>query len=274
MTWRYRVARWLREPLLHFALIGAALFGLYSARAPVDADSRTITITAPQVSAMASEWSSGWNRAPTPAEIDGLIRDYIKDEVYTREAKRLGLDRDDAVVRRRMRTRMEFLATSAAEDRVPTTAELQSWLTHHAADYAQGPTLSFDQVYVGGSNAGAAVMLAKIVAGGDPATLGVHTSLPSHLEVADSPAIENSFGTGFAAAVAGLPLGRWAGPVESGVGWHLVRLRARAPGHAPALADVRREVENDWRADYRRSAEVKAYQALLDGYTIHIRKPD
>ena len=99
MNWRTGVAQALREPLLHFALIGLALFGLYSLRAPVDQDSRIITITAPQVAAMAAEWSAGWNRAPTPVEIDGLIRDYVKDEVYTREAKRLGLDRDDLVVR-------------------------------------------------------------------------------------------------------------------------------------------------------------------------------
>jgi len=274
MSFRTRAARWLREPLLHFALIGAALFGLYSLRAPVDQESRTITITAPQINAMAAEWASGWNRAPSPAEIDRLIRDYVKDEVYTREAKRLGLDRDDAVVRRRMRLRMEFLATDAAEDRTPTTAELQDWLSQHAADYAQGAAQSFDQVYLGGSKADAAAIAAQLAAGADPASVGVRTSLPTHVDKADDLAIENDFGTGFAAAIAALPLNRWSPPVESGLGWHLVRVTARVPGHAPALASVRRAVENDWRAAYRSTAEAKAYQALLDGYTIQIQKPE
>ncbi len=273
MTIAERARGWLREPLLHFALIGLAIFALYGWRNPVDDDSRTITVTAPRVEALAANWAQAWQRPPTPAEIDALIRDDIKDEIYYREAVRLGLARDDDVVRKRMRNRMEFVATSQAEARVPTDAELQSWMDRDPARYRLPPRLSFDQVYLGGARDGAAALTAKLRAGADPAMLGEHGTLPTAMNGADAEAVGSSFGDGFAAAVAVLPVGQWSGPVESGLGWHLVRLRKITPGQTPTLAIVRQRVENDWRADNRRRAEAAAYQALLDGYTIRIEKP-
>jgi hypothetical protein len=170
MSWKDPAQRWLREPLLHFALIGLAIFLAYGWRNPVDADSRTITITAAQVDALAAEWAQGWNRAPTPAEIDMLIREDIKDEIYTREAERLGLLRGDTVVRKRMRGRMEFIATSQADAIDPTDAQLQALLDKDAARYRLPPLLSFDQVYLGGIRTDAAAVLAQLrgrgIAGG------------------------------------------------------------------------------------------------------------
>ncbi len=273
MTAGERARRWLREPLLHFAVIGLTIFALYGWRNPVDDDSRTITVTAPRVEALAATWAQAWQRPPTQAEIDALIRDDIKDEIYYREAVRLGLARDDDVVRKRMRNRMEFIATSQAEARVPTDAELQAWMDKDPARYRLPPRLSFDQVFLGGSRADAAALVAKLRAGADPATLGVHGALPAAMERADAETIGASFGDGFAEAVAALPPGAWGGPVESGLGWHLVRLRKVEPGATPTLEMVRQRVENDWRADNRRRAEAAAYQALLDGYNIKIEKP-
>lgn len=273
MSWKDSAQRWLREPLLHFALIGLAIFMAYGWRNPVDPESRTITITAAQVDALAAEWAQGWNRAPTPAEIDMLIREDIKDEIYTREAQRLGLLHGDTVVRKRMRGRMEFIATSQADAVDPTDAQLQALLDKDAARYRLPPRLSFDQVYLGGSQADAAAVLARLPGGADPATLGDQGLLPRGLDAADAETIRATFGEGFAAAVAALPVGQWSGPVESGVGWHVVRLRKSVPSATPTLAQVRQRVENDWRAANRRNAEAAAYQALLDGYTIKIESP-
>ncbi len=275
MRWNVRLRRLAREPLLHFALIGLLLFIAYGWRNPVDDDSRTITVTAPRVEALAATWAQAWQRPPTPAEIDRLIREDIKDEVYYREAVRLGLTRDDEVVRKRMRNRMEFLASANAEAQVPTDADLQALLDREPARYQLAPRLTFDQIYLGGSPAAAAEVRRQLAAGADPALLGEHGTLPATLSAADADTVQSSFGEGFAAAVAALPPGNnWAGPIESGLGWHLVRLHARLPAETPRLADVRQRVENDWRAAKRRDAEAAAYQALLDGYTIRIEKPE
>jgi peptidyl-prolyl cis-trans isomerase C len=246
-------ARVLREPLVHFLLAGAALFAFNIWRGE-DADpaSRTITLDAAQLAALTDNWSRTWQRAPNRAELDGIIREHVREEVYYREALRIGLDRDDAFVRRRMRNKMEALARSAADTAQPGDAELKAFFESDPARYASDPRLSFDQQLTG--------------AAANP--------LPAHFEAQSASEIDAIFGPGFAAGLAKLPLGQWAGNIPSGLGTHRVRVRDRSAAKMPNLSDVRADVERDWRAETRRARVEAAYQALLDGYTIKIAKPE
>ena len=89
--WRARATNWLQEPFVHFLIAGLALFAFFAVRGEeVDPESRTITIDEAQVSRLAASWQQTWQRPPSPTEIDNLIRDHIKEEVYYREAIRLG----------------------------------------------------------------------------------------------------------------------------------------------------------------------------------------
>jgi peptidyl-prolyl cis-trans isomerase C len=260
-----------REPLVHFLVAGALIFAVWGGAG--DAAGRSITVTEAQVRGLTEQWEQQWHRQPTPGEVDGLIRDLIKDEVYYREAVRMGLDKDDIIIRRRMRSKMEFLVAAQAENEVPSGAALQNWLDTHRRDYATAPALSFDQVYVGRDADRARLVLAQLNKGIDPATLAAPLSVPPKLDEALAGDIDRQFGDGFAKAVAAFPVGRWAGPVASGFGQHLVRLRKLIPGGVPPLSAVRKAVENDWREANRTRRENAAYQALLDGYTIRIAKP-
>jgi peptidyl-prolyl cis-trans isomerase C len=266
-----RVKRFAREPLVHFLVAGALVFSIWGGGG--DSADRSIIVTEAQVRALTEQWEQQWHRQPTPAEVDGLIRDLIKDEVYYREAIRLGLDQDDIIIRRRMRSKMEFLVAAQTENEVPSEAELQRWLDTHRRDYANSPALSFDQIYIGNDADRARAALAQLDKGADPATLALPLSVPPTLDATSAVEIDRQFGDGFANTIAALPPGRWAGPVASGFGQHLVRLRKQAPGTVPPLASVRQAVENDWREANRVRRENAAYQALLDGYTIRIAKP-
>jgi hypothetical protein len=238
-----------------------------------DAADRSITVTEAQVRGLTEQWEQQWHRQPTPAEVDGLIRDLIKDEVYYREALRMGLDKDDIIMRRRMRSKMEFLVAAQAENEVPSEVELKKWLDTHQRDYTTSVSLSFDQIYVAGDADRARMALTQLVKGTDPATVASPLSVPATLDDAGAADIDRQFGDGFAEAIAALPPGRWAGPVASGFGQHLVRLRKLTPGGVPPLSAVRKAVENDWREANRTRRENAGYQALLDGYTIRIAKP-
>lgn len=279
MTIRTRLHSWLREPLAHFLLAGLTVFLWSEWRGnPVDPASRTITIDAPQVERLAQSWTQTWQRPPTPQEIDGLIRDFIKEEIYYREALRLGLDQDDTVIRRRLMSKMEFLASAQVENATPTDAQLQQWLDGHRARYAAGAKFSFDQIYLTANDEvsaqqRASALLSQARAGGDWQALGDPLSVPRSLEAADSQAISREFGDGFATQLAAAPVGQWSGPVSSGFGLHIVRVRSVTSNGPVSLSAVRQQVENDWRAATIERRQNEAYQALLDGYTIKIARP-
>ena len=268
-----------REPLAHFLVAGLLVFAVAGWRgSAVDPADRTITIDAERVSLLASQFEQTWQRSPNAAEIDQLIRDYVKEEIYYREALRLGLDQDDPVIRRRLRNKMEFLAASEVENAVPSDTELQAWLNAHKARYAEGSRYSFEQVYLGpanetGARGHAARALARLQAGAAPATLAKPISLPNAARDAQLEAIANDFGESFAKALPKLPIGQWSGPVLSGFGVHLVRVTQQVPGRPVRLVDVRQKVENDWREATLEDRQARAYQALLDGYRLRISKP-
>jgi peptidyl-prolyl cis-trans isomerase C len=262
---------WLREPLVHFLIAGFGVFLIASWRGePVDPASRTITIDATQISRLAESWSQTWQRPPTQTEIDGLIRDHIKEEVYYREAKRAGLDADDAVIRRRLRSKMEFLASEAVESSTPDEAVLQAWLHKNVLKYTKGAATSFDQIYLRDDKSSAARLLQKLGTGADWQEMGHAISLPKSLEGVTPPDIARDFGDDFATSIAGLKPGGWTGPIASGFGQHLVRVRSLKIPPPPKLADIRQQVENDWRATTLKEREAEAYQFLLDQYVIKI----
>ena len=137
----------LREPLLHFLLIGAALFGLYRLVAGEQEGPRQIVVSEAQVESLAENFARTWMRPPTAAEIHGLVDDYVREEVYYREAMAIGLDRDDTVIRRRLRQKMEFVSDDIAAAREPTHAELEAYLASNKTKFVDPPSLSFRQVF-------------------------------------------------------------------------------------------------------------------------------
>jgi hypothetical protein len=241
MNWRAA----LRDPLAHFLIAGALVFALFGdSSAPQD---RRIVIDAAQVARLAGQFEQSFRRPPTAAELDAAVEEQIRDEVYYREALRLGLDRDDTVVRRRMRLKMEGLATAALDAEAPDDETLERWLASHPARFAGEPTFDFEQRF----------------------TDGTAVSLPTTMKNAAPSEIGGVFGNAFAAALATLPVGKWT-EVRSSFGRHRVRVLARRPAPAPRLADMRQRVENDWRAEQARARSESAYRALREGYRVTI----
>ena len=264
---------YLKEPLVHFLLAGLAVFAFSAWRGEaVDPASRMIEIDEAQVGQLADRFIQTWQRAPSAAELDGLIRDHIKEEVYYREALRLGLEADDAIIRRRLRAKMEYLATAQTESVAADDATLQQYLEANVARYADGTRVSFDQIYLGADGNVVAVK-AMLARGGDWQKLGAQISLPQSADNADRVEIARDFGESFATALVGVKVGEWTGPIASGFGQHLVRVRKLSAGRKPELSNLRQRVENDWRTATAKSREATAYQALLNGYTITIAKP-
>lgn len=276
MTWRTRAAALLREPLAHFLLAGAVVFAALSGRPP-DPGERRIVVSETVANRLVERWMQSFRRAPTTDEVDGLIRDHVMDQVYYREALRLGLDRDDEVVIRRLRNKMIALAASEAEAASPSDVELQALIDRNPARYGTEPLLDFTQVYLGGDSpaarAAAASALATLQRGGSAEALRQPSPLPASYRRALASDVSGVLADEFVAALAKLPVGRWSGPVASGAGLHLVRIDRRDPPTAPRLAAVRQKVENDWRSAATQKAVNDAYNRLLKGYDVVIERP-
>lgn len=269
--------RFLREPLVQFLLLGAALFSLYALVAK-DADTRRdrIVIDAGQVTRLAQQFQRTWMRPPSRAELDGLIEDHVQEEILYREALALGLDRDDLVIRRRLRQKMDFLNQDIVEQRQPTEAELQAFFNTHQDKFRLPERLSFSQVYVNPGKRGpdslqqAATILADLNRNAPAASLGDATLLPGEMNGSTPGEIAKIFGDEFSAAIEKIPVSGWAGPITSSYGLHLVRVTARESGKTPLFADVRPIVEREWSAERRVEANRAFYAALRKRYEISI----
>jgi PPIC-type PPIASE domain len=271
----------LREPLLHFLVLGAGLFllfGVFGRQAGERSD--RIVVTEARIESLAELFERTWRRPPTAAELEGLIEDHVKEEILYREALALGLERDDIVIRRRLRQKMEFLGEDVAGQAEPSDGELQAFLAEHPDRFRVPGRLSFTQVYLSPDRRGedargdAERVLVTLNAGeADPAEVGDPFLLERDYRDLRVPDAERLFGRGFAARLVGLPVGRWSGPVESGYGLHLVLVHERSPPSLPALAQVRAAVALEWQAAWRQEANAAFYERLRAGYEVTIERP-
>ncbi len=271
--------RLLKEPLLHFLLLGAVLFAAYAVLPRGGAgDLGRIVVTQGKIENLRASFSRVWQRPPSPAELDGLVQDYIRDEVLAREAMALGLDKDDTIIRRRLRQKIEFISDDIAAQSEPTDAELSAYLTAHPDAFRVEQRFTFSQVYLNPEKHGdlardTAQLLAQLnQAGGkaDFSALGDPFLLERQFTAAPASEVAKQFGEKFAVNLGGLVPGQWQGPVESGYGVHLVLVSERTDGRVPALADVRDAVRREWANARRLEANEKFYQELLKRYIVTI----
>lgn len=269
-----RLPRILTEPLLHFFVLGAVLFGIYGwiHYGTLDAPDE-IVVDSIRVDALRMQYERLWQRPPTETELKGLIDNWVREEILYREGLALGLDRDDPVLRRRIAQKMTFMADEV-EPPAPTEDDLRAWLDAHPDDYRIDPTYSFRQAYFDPGKhpgslddmiSGARSALAN---GADAATVGDNTMLPGSMSKATSTQVRRDFGNQFADALAAVPPGAWAGPLQSAYGVHLVLVGDATPAREAALADVRLAVKRDVEAAQRQQADDAFYRALRKRYTV------
>lgn len=273
----------LREPLLHFLLLGAAIFVLFSFvsgrnEAPRDA----IVVSPGKIAHLGVLYERTWGRAPTRAELQGVVDDFVREEAAYREAMAAGLDLDDTIIRRRLRQKVEFLAEDFARQTEPSDAELAAYLAEHPEDFRVEPRIAFRQVYLNPETRGGSLeaevreLLAAL--NGDPAldaaTVGDHILLQHGYADASARDVANLFGSRFAASLFDLPPGVWHGGIESSYGVHLVRVDVRIDGRVPELAEVRDAVRREADNVRREDAIEEFYREMLGRYEIRIEWPE
>jgi len=274
--------RLLREPLLHFLLIGGALFAVHAAlnRArPAPTSSARIEITEGDTDQLRRAWQTQWKRPPTTDELDGLIAGEIRERILSREAMRLGLDQDDPIVRRRLAQKLEFLLQDVATLREPTEDELATYFASHRTNYTVPAHLTVSHIYFSATKHASAEHDAKSVlkrlregnVTGAATALGDPFLLDVELQDKPLPEIEQTFGREFSTAVAAVAAGEWQGPVRSTYGWHLVKVTTREEARVPMLAEVREKVKKDFAEEQRRKTNDEVIARLTSRYVIVVQ---
>ena len=274
------LSRFIRSPLLHFLVLGALLFVLYSIYGDKgQMENKEIVVSAQQVELLSSLWEKQWRRPPMPQELEGLINSYIREEVLYREALAMGLDRDDTVVRRRLAQKIEFLAQDLATRGEPSEQELRTFFEEHPEIFEEPGRITFSHVYINVDQHGndsfdvAEEVLGKLQAGGDPDGLGDRFMLQKDYLRKSPSEVARHFGSQFADEVFEIEMGEWQGPVQSGYGLHLVLVESQEEPYLPQLEDVRGEVRDEFQSFRRREVDELFYNKLREGYEIVIEEP-
>jgi len=274
----------LREPLVHFLVLGAGVFGLFA----LIGDQREfepdeIVVGAGQIERLSQAWRKTRMRPPTQRELEGLIKDHIQEEIYYREAMALGLDQDNAVIRRHLRQKMEFLSEDIAARVDHEDSDLQAFLGANPDKFREDARISFRHIYFSRDARGdmtesdARQVLATLDGSEtdeEAASRGDSLPLPIALELYPQRDIASQFGREFAVSLTQLETGRWLGPVVSGFGLHLVFIEERVEAQIPSLEVVRDAVIREWREVQRQDVNKAFFAELRSRYSVVIERPE
>jgi peptidyl-prolyl cis-trans isomerase C len=274
--------RWMQEPLIHFLLIGAVLFAGYTWLTPSSSPSTSnrIELTADDVKQLQVMWMAQWQRLPTPEELQGLIETKVRQEVLYREALTLGLDQSDEIIKRRLAQKMEFLGEDVSAMGTPSSEELKAWFETSAAKFALPGRLTFRHLYFSPDNRGErakqdadAALKSLSARPGNPApevTLGDRFVDQNYFADCLSEQITKVFGSKFSESLFKLTSsGSWQGPVESGLGWHLVWIETITPGRIPSFEEVATEqLKSEWTNEKREETKRKAFADIRKRYEV------
>ncbi len=277
--------RLLQEPLLHFLLIGAALFAVFylvqPPRKPAPS-SNQILLSLDDLAQLALLFQSQWKREPTAAELERLMETKVQTEILYREALAMGLDKDDEIVKRRMAQKMQFLAEDAVLPD-PTTAELKSWYAKNSDQFAMPQRVSFRHLYFSPDRRAtrarddAVQALAQLAGQSEDAKLPESFADPfmfqEYYRDRATDYLGKEFGPQFAQTVAKLPTGSWQGPIESGFGWHLVFVDTAIPGRVPDFEEIEPDVKTAWLGEQKALAWETRYQEMRAKYTVLLPRP-
>jgi parvulin-like peptidyl-prolyl isomerase len=276
--------KFFREPLVHFLIIGAALFVIYGLIDKQDAEEqgKTITITAGEIKWLSESWQKRWNRPPTAEERDGLVKQYLREMILYREAVAMGLDRDDTVIRRRMAQKLEFLTQDMVSPPPPTEDELKSYFEEHMNRYQQPDLITFTHVFFDPDKRGnqtlkdAEIVKTELIALQQPPqdarSFGDQFMLQSYYPERSEADVAKLFGSGFAGPVFELAPQQWHGPVLSGYGTHLVYVHVHQKAPAPKFTELEEQVRQDWINDQREQLYEKYIAGLMESYDVTIEE--
>ncbi len=269
----------LREPLVHFLLLGAGLFLLYGFlnQKEESLESNTIYIEESDIERLVKTYRQNWNVLPDSSTLQNLINEEIKSEIFYREALKMKLDHNDEIIRRRLKQKYEFLVKDLADTQQPTTEALRTFYQENTALYKAPAKISFSQIYFSPDKRkkpweDASKLLEQlIIQKTQPKELkglGDHFHLQQYFAARDYNDTRQLFGQDFAKKLFQIKKIGWAAPIQSGYGIHLVHIASTQKAQIKPFEAVEAKVAEDWKLAQRQFYNERLYQNLLKQYEV------
>jgi peptidyl-prolyl cis-trans isomerase C len=273
------VRRFIAEPLVQFLALGAAIFALTQLANRSEEDAAgAIVVDDARIARLSELYQVQMGAAPTADQLAHLVEGFIREEVLYREARKLGLDRDDEIVRRRLVQKIEFLSSDLAAVEAPSDAELRSYYQKHSEKFVMPGTATLSHGYFStdergeeGAKQAAETALASLTVRGVKGTRRVGDPFPLQMaySAADRRSLAQIFGqTAFVEAAFSEVPGRWTGPVRSGYGWHLIYIEERIADSLMDFAAAQSRVREVYLEERRRENDQRRYRELASQYNI------
>lgn len=265
-----------REPLIHFTLLGAALFAAHAVwQQKVTKADYTISVSTAELERQAVIFAGENRRQPTDEDIQALLFSYVEEQALMREAERLGLGDDDTIIKRRLAQKMRFMIEDVTPPGTPDDADLEAWFNDNVSDFISPERRSFKHIYLSPESRGddisleAETLLAQ-ASSQDWKTLGDPFMMPREYDGVERAAVERSFGKAFAESLFQAEGSEWQGPISSAYGLHIIRIDEATPKFTPVFEDVKPRVITAWTAQAQRAHNMERLEALIGKYKVEI----
>ena len=264
----------IKEPLFQFLLIGAGLFLVYTLlNSKQDGD--TIVIDSNIINELSAKYKMQWKREPDLQELKELVGTYLEQEVLYREALSMNLDQNDEMIKRRLAQKMEFLSEDLSASLQPDKEMIHRYYANHKNKYLKPAVFTFRQVYFNSDHRTDAYNDARLaLQESHPEKSGDYLSIPVEYMNANAAKLDADFGQGFSMILDSLPVGKWTGPVKSGLGFHLVLIESKKPVGYYTFEEVAEKVAVDYSFEASTNLRKELIATMLKKYTINIDVAD
>ncbi|MEW6993450.1 peptidyl-prolyl cis-trans isomerase [Colwelliaceae bacterium MEBiC 14330] len=269
-----------KEPLIHFFLIGCAIYGVYLWLTNQNQDTSPIIVNEGKVKQLVTMHKKIWQREPNNKELDNLIQEYLLEEIAYREGIALGLDLNDIVIKRRVRQKLDFIAEESLPRPSPTDQILKDYMNQHPEKFRQDDLYTFRHIFFDKARHDDVVnqanqLLIKLrkTPNIDTTNLGAGYFFKRYYQSITIDKLDNVFGKKFSQMLVSTSAQNWHGPLQTDFGSHLVYIEKIDRATKPKLVDMRVNVLREWEHDLRKQATSSFYQKLLAKYEVIIQRP-
>lgn len=267
--------KFLREPFFHFIIIGIALFFLYGLVNKNTDTKNTIIIDDFDLENIVSSFEMQWKRDPTEQELENIINQNIKQEIFYQEALNMNLDHNDEIIKRRLSQKMQFLSNDIAALTEPTDDVLKSYYEENADKYLTPSSYSLYQiVFSPDSRKDNYKDAAETLNQFPNATFeemkqwGDKLPFSYYYENVSANELGLLLGSKFSEAIKDQEINKWIGPIPSGFGYHLVFITNKVEPQQPKFEMVKEELIRNYEYDNQIETNELIYQELKKQYEI------